>query len=838
MQAKRIVLIISFFLVVGLLFAVVFMARNQVGNFGKEYDRHVSTEVEKYVAWFTNERAKVYTEIRGFASDKMVSDFIGALYAGEDTTPYATQIEAVMGKLSFLKKIQILDPTGIVLYSTKEGEALVNRFVPDLLTQALAYQQTYRQPFLRFVSTNEFLVAEALQREEKNFQVVMYYDAARFSSPKYGLMVPWGKTILVSKRQKGQQEAAKIVEYASVDPSILGRGKKTIGGMKEVDGIQVVYFSRYENYVSGLVIGIIVFAFVLLFLILYTFFRLLQEEKLYKQPLTFRQHPREDLRNLVEDIEEGSSLSSEEAKKGIEEMLMSEDIEDLTRSSVFSFARGEETKETAPSFAQREAEPSLEEPLSTSEGEGYTPLEETSLSEPPLVEPSFEEMEKEFVPEKGEEGLLSAEEDVLSGVPSLSGVSEGVFQPDEATQLFAEQDRLLDELVEEERAPSPTKEEDLFLEPSFATEEEKSSSPEEMVLEPEFMSTEKGETEALATSEIPEVSLEDIQFEKPSETIEDLGVVSEEPLSLEMEPEVLPLGEEEVRGEEKAETLPVMASEEVGSPFAQEVTEGETPLSDISMEEINLDTIEMPEISLEEVPVGEEAGKREEISQEDMVAESLLQEIPEPSPQGEAEDEVIALNMDELSAIPVEETEASPSEDTTEKEMSVPESEQKVVMFGEELHEDLAKLLSEPPTRISTIHDVPSYAKAAHDIAKTALGMNRVCILEKRGERFENVMQDGFTGSLGLSTSDPLYKKVLSQHKSLDIQQNLDKASYLKQWFKDGELQNLEELFITPVIKGGEVVGIGIYGREKGTTEPTDLQKSELYNIGFLQEVE
>ncbi len=76
-------------------------------------------------------------------------------------------------------------------------------------------------------------------------------------------MVPWGKTILVSKRQKGQQEAAKIVEYASVDPSILGRGKKTIGGMKEVDGIQVVYFSRYENYVSGLVIGIIVFAFVL-----------------------------------------------------------------------------------------------------------------------------------------------------------------------------------------------------------------------------------------------------------------------------------------------------------------------------------------------------------------------------------------------------------------------------------------------------------------------------------------------------------------------------------------------------------------------------------------------
>ncbi|MFN3660969.1 MAG: hypothetical protein ACK4TN_07035, partial [Brevinematales bacterium] len=172
MQAKRIVLIVSFFLVVGLLFAVVFMARNQVGNFGKDYDRHVSTEVEKYVTWFTNERSKVYEEVLGFASDKMVSDFIGALYAGEDTTPYVNQIDGVKRKLSFLKKIQILDPGGIVLYSTTEGEALANRFVPDLLNQALAYQQSYRQPFLRFVSTNEFLVAQALQREEKTFHVV------------------------------------------------------------------------------------------------------------------------------------------------------------------------------------------------------------------------------------------------------------------------------------------------------------------------------------------------------------------------------------------------------------------------------------------------------------------------------------------------------------------------------------------------------------------------------------------------------------------------------------------------------------------------------------------
>ncbi|MCX7882063.1 MAG: hypothetical protein N2314_02445 [Brevinematales bacterium] len=834
MQAKKVVLIISFFLVVGLLFAVVFMARNQVGNFGRDYDRHVSTQVEKYVRWFTNERAKVYQEVNGVVSDKLVRDMIVALYSGEDTTPYATQLEAILGKLSFLKKIQLLDPTGIVLYSTKPGEALVNRFVPDLLTQAMVYQETYRQPFLRFVSTNEFLVAQVLQQEEKNFHVVMYYDAARFSSPTYGLMIPWGKTILVSKRQKGQQEAAKIVEYASVDPAVLSRGKKTIGGMKDVDGIQVVYFSRYENYVSSLVIGIIIFAFVLLFLILYAFFRLLQEEKLYKQPLTFRHHPRDDLKNLVEDIEEGETLSSEEAKKGIEEMLMSEEIEDLTRSPSFAFGGKEEQKEKPESLSQ---EASFSEEAAFSGIEKYAPAEsgsgEASLGESSFAEPSFDEMEKEF--SSKEEGSFPEEITVMEP-PSLSGLSSGAFQPDEATRLFAEQDKLLDEVMETEKQDTVSPEgEEMFLEPSFATAEEEAPSPkEELVLEPEFMKLEP---------ELPEEK-EVLEFETPSfgqekgttEDIEDLGVITEESPSLEVETEVLPLGDAEGMAEMGGEEVGKerYASEEVSS----EEGEKEPSLEDVSLEEIHLDTIEMPEISLEEASPQQESGEtllESELPEEMKVADTLLEEISVPEKEETVEDEVIALNMEELSAIPVEETGMQTSPEMP-KEAQNPQ--EKVMMFGEELHEDLAKLLSEPPKRISTIHDVPSYAKAAHDIAKSALGMNRVCVLEKRGEKFENVLQDGFQVALNLSTNDPLYKKVLAHHKSLDIQQNLEKASYLKQWFKDGELQNLEELFITPVIRDGEVVGVGIYGREKGTHEPTDLQKSELYNIGFLQEVE
>ncbi len=841
MQAKKIVLFISFVLVVGLLFIVVFMAKNQIGNFGRDYDRYVTKRVESYASWFTNRREEIAREVKSLASDKLLTDLIVALYSGEDTTPYSTQIESILSKLSQAKKLQLLDPAGIVVYSTQPGEALVNRFVPTLLTQVQTYQQTYRQPYLRFMSTNEFFVAHDFQSQDKTFQLVVYYDTKRFAHPDFGLMIPWGKTVVVARQSKGKEDAVRIVEQAAIDPLVLSRGKKTIGGMKEVDGIQLLYFARYDRYVSAWVIGIIVFAFVLLFLILYAFYRVLQEEKMYKEPLTFRQHPREDLKTLVEDIEEGETVPTEEAKKGIEEMLMSDHIEDLTSSSAFAFERpgergeeGEMAPET-PAFQETEWQkiPSLEEPSFSSEEE----FSETSEAFPA--------------------GPAELEIPEIEAPPSLSGISGATFEPDEATALFSEQDRLMDEsapeMQAEESFSSHETSEELSLEPSFLGGEEVSEEPssqEELVLEPEFISgkktTEESQDLSLESSEVSfeSPSFESLSFEDLSqssvdsslaaESLEELGTVSEEAPTLELEPEVLSLEES---GEEKGE----------------EPGEIDLPPSE-SAEELSLESLNLPEvsgeISLEEVGGEGTPSFAETPAPEDLsLAEALLEEVPAQAEDVSSEDEVIALDMDELANIPVvEETEQETASVPEEREIKMENeplvtqeqasSSEKVVMFGEELHEDLAKLLSEPATRLSTIHDVASYAHAARDIAHSSLGMKRVCVLEKKGDVFENVVQEGFKSKLKLSTQDPLYKKILSKHKSLDIQNNLEKASYLKQWFGDGELKDLDELFITPVIKNNEVIGVGIYGREKGVPEVTDLQKSELYNIGFLQEVE
>ena len=836
MQTRKIILLLSFVIVVGLLFTVVFMAKNQIGTFGRDYNAYVTSRVEKYTTWFTNRRQEVYNEVNGLAGDKLVGDLITALYAGEDTTPYATELDKVPSKVSGGKKVQILDPTGIVLYSTQAGEALVNRFVPELLTQAMVYQQENQKPFLRFLSTNEFLVVRSFNKDDKTCSVVCYYDAKRFEHPEYGLMVPWGKTLLVGKQKKGLDEAVKIVEYASVDPAGLNRGKRTIGGIKEVDGIQLVYFARYDRYVSPWVIGIIIFSFVLLFLILYAFFRLLEEEKTYRQPLTFRRPERQDLKDLVEDIEEGPTMSTEEARKGIEEMLMSDNIEDLTSSEEFSFASsvGEQKEPEPLGSSEMEMEvPSLDSTTTAAFGEGEA-FPEISMGEETPSLPS-EEMPSE---EKREPSSL--------------------WETDTATRLFAEQDRILDEVEEQSTLSSAAQ--SFSLEPSFAVGEEEeqiSSSPEEITLEPDFKEMRASEefNQEPPPLEVPEADIfassegafeTGVGFPPPSETMPEEEITPiEEPVKLDTEVELLPLGNEEKQATE-SEALSLAEPEELTLP-----SEGETP----SLEEISLEEVALPEIGIEGISMEEASSEQPPAVEEaSSVSEALLEDIPPLEEKPSEEDEVIALNIDELSAIPVTEApqEEITREEAVEDNLAIPlaevteassentasSSENKVMMFGEEVHEDLTRLLNKPPQRLSTIHDVQSYAKAAHDIAKISLGMSRVSILERRGDRFENIHQEGFDGALNLTTSDPLYQKILSKQKSIDIQGNLDKATYLKQWFKNGELKNLEELLIVPVVKQGNVVGIGIYGREKGAPEVSDLQKSELYNIGFLQEVE
>lgn len=154
----------------------------------------------------------------------------------------------------------------------------------------------------------------------------------------------------------------------------------------------------------------------------------------------------------------------------------------------------------------------------------------------------------------------------------------------------------------------------------------------------------------------------------------------------------------------------------------------------------------------------------------------------------------------------------------------------------EETEADLKNVMEEPPQKISTIATVEDYGNVAKDLAKNYLGMTNISILKRENNHFSIVMQDGFENSnISFDMNDPLVSMFLSKGKSVDIKGNLD-SKYVKSKFNSNDIANLEEIFIVPIAKKGELVGVGFFGREKGVKEPTNFQKSELFNMGYLQE--
>ncbi|MEJ5284250.1 MAG: hypothetical protein WHS77_04275 [Brevinematales bacterium] len=154
----------------------------------------------------------------------------------------------------------------------------------------------------------------------------------------------------------------------------------------------------------------------------------------------------------------------------------------------------------------------------------------------------------------------------------------------------------------------------------------------------------------------------------------------------------------------------------------------------------------------------------------------------------------------------------------------------------EEMETDLKNVMEEPPHKISTIATVEDYGNVAKDLAKNYLGMTKISILKRENNHFSTVMKDGFENSnISFDMNDPLVSMFLSKGKSVDIKGNLN-SKYVKSKFNSNDIANLEEIFIVPIAKKGELVGVGFFGREKGVKEPTNFQKSELFNMGYLQE--
>ncbi len=203
-------------------------------------------------------------------------------------------------------------------------------------------------------------------------------------------------------------------------------------------------------------------------------------------------------------------------------------------------------------------------------------------------------------------------------------------------------------------------------------------------------------------------------------------------------------------------------------------------------------------------------------------------------------EETIEFNIPEVENIPVEseniEENLASIDNLTQIEEATPvQKEEEKIETIEEIEEDLKNVMEEPPHKISTIGTVEDYGKVAFELAKNYLGMSKIMILKRENNHFSLNMKENFSSDVSFTMDDPLVTMFLSKGKSISIKGNIN-SRYVRSKFNEKDIENLEEIFVVPIAKKGELVGVGFFGREKGVKEPTNFQKSELFNMGYLQE--
>ncbi len=265
--------------------------------------------------------------------------------------------------------------------------------------------------------------------------------------------------------------------------------------------------------------------------------------------------------------------------------------------------------------------------------------------------------------------------------------------------------------------------------------------------------------------------------------------------------------------------------------------------------DINMEEMVQPEISespfepeTETLNENVEPVSDNEPTLEDLDIDRLMSSVPEIEDIVDNDEGDISLSMDDLSNLDLDEEtnmEVTAAEIFPEEVVSV--SDQDLEQISQNLNNgsnqnDFEDIFGAPPVKLSSITNVEEYAAVAQDLAKNSLKMSKVAIYKKQGEDFVSILNDGFESEVMLDVKDPVLSRYIEKHKSIDIRGDLENTRYLKERFSTQDLKDLSELLIVPIVHGEEVNGLALFGRKKGDAEPTNFQKSELHNLGFLQE--
>jgi hypothetical protein len=145
--------------------------------------------------------------------------------------------------------------------------------------------------------------------------------------------------------------------------------------------------------------------------------------------------------------------------------------------------------------------------------------------------------------------------------------------------------------------------------------------------------------------------------------------------------------------------------------------------------------------------------------------------------------------------------------------------------------------MAEPPQKVSSICSVEDYVEVIQDLIKKSLNINKIMVLKRENDEFSTIINKGYIkGNLIIQAEDPLLKLFQSMKKGIDINGNLSASSYLKDRFDTGDLEKVDEIFIVPIVKRDDIVGIAFYSKDKNISNLSHYQKLELLNLSFLQE--
>ncbi len=144
--------------------------------------------------------------------------------------------------------------------------------------------------------------------------------------------------------------------------------------------------------------------------------------------------------------------------------------------------------------------------------------------------------------------------------------------------------------------------------------------------------------------------------------------------------------------------------------------------------------------------------------------------------------------------------------------------------------------MMETPEKVSPIITVEDFGKIAVELAKRSLNIHKILVLEKHEERYIPIIREGIAATdFKLMTNDPIFTMFLSGGKGIDVKGNIRETRYFREKFEQADIEDIDEIFITPIIKNREITGVAFYLKQIGTPESTHLQKSELLNLSFLQ---